>query len=116
MTIKELKKTEGYSFQCNVAKRILKEIADTDYFDAWDCAYVSISDEIGVEYNLCIDNTTNENINCSAIYKTNYYAEGDYIETDTSTYNHYEINFDNPKWKAELENAMCKALIEFFEL
>ncbi len=117
MTIKELRNNEKYYFQCDITKRrALKEIADTDYFDEWGYAFVSVGDELGVEYNLCIDNTTNENINCSAIYKTDYNEESGYIETDECTFIHYEIDFNNPKWKKKLENAMCKALIEFFEL
>lgn len=117
MTIKELKKNKDYYFQCDLKKRrVLKEIADTDCFDEWGYAFVSLGQEIGVEYNLCIDNTTNENINCSAIYKVDYDEKNDWIETDYSTYIHYEIDFKNPKWKRELENAMCQALIDFFEL
>lgn len=117
MTVEELKNNKEYSWQCNIAKRkILRKIANTNYFDEWDCAYVSFGEEMGVEYNLCIDNTTDENINCSAIYKTNYNIKNDCIETDTNTFVHYEINFSNPEWKKELENAMCEALIEFFEL
>ena len=117
MTIKELKNNEEYYFDCRINKeKALKEIADTDYFDEWGCVYVSLGDDIGAEYNLCIDNTTNENINCSAIYKTDYNDKADCIETDYSTFIHYEIDFDNPEWKEELENAMCKALIEFFKL
>ena len=117
MTIKELKSNEEYYFQCDIEKEeALKEIADTDYFDEWGCVYVSLGETMAVEYNLCIDNTTNENINASAIYKIDYDEENDYIETDVSTFIHYEIDFNNPKWKNELEDAMCEALIEFFEL
>lgn len=117
MTVKELKRALGYNFHCNMNKRAtLKEIADTDCFDEWGCAYVSLGETMGVEYNLCIDNTTGESINESAIYKVDYDEESGYIETDTSTFIHYEINFDNSKWKKNLENMMCKALIKFFEL
>lgn len=117
MTIKELKNKKEYHFECNINKRkTLKDIADTDVFDEWGCAYISVGNELGVEYNLCIDNSTNENINESAIYRVDYDEESGYIETDTSTFTHYEIDFDNPKWKKELEDAMCKALIEFFEI
>ena len=113
MTIKELRSNEQYHFQCDIKKsRVLKEIADTDCFDEWGCAFISVGDELGVEYNLCVD----DGENCSAIYKLDYDEENDYIETDASTFTHYEIDFDNPKWKKGLENAMCKALIEFFEL
>lgn len=117
MTIKELKNNKEYYFECDIKKRkVLKDIADTDYYDEWGCAFVSVGDELGVEYNLCIDNTTNENINESAIYRVDYDEENDCIETDYTTFIHYEIDFDNPKWKKELENAMCEVLIKFFEL
>ena len=61
MTIKELKSNKDYCFYCDITKRrVLKEVADTDFFDEWGCAFVSIGKEKGVEYNLCIDKTTNE--------------------------------------------------------
>lgn len=113
MTIEELKNNEAYYFECNIKKRkVLKEIADTDCFDEWGCAFISVGDELGVEYNLCVD----DGENCSAIYKTDYDEESGYIETDASTFIHYEIDFNNCKWKKELEDAMCEALIKFFEL
>ena len=87
ITIKELKKNKDYCFYCDITKRrILKEIADTDCFDEWGCAFISIGNDIGVEYNLYVDNTTNENINSSAIYKVDYNKEDDVIETDYSTF------------------------------
>lgn len=113
MTIKELKKHKDYRFYCDISRRrILEEIADTNYFDEWGCAFVSLGEEIGVEYNLCVDNGKN----CSAIYKVSYNEKDDYIETDYNKFIHYKIDFDNPKWRKELKNAMCEALIKFFEL
>ena len=113
MTIKELKANKEYHFECDITKRrVLKEIADTNCFDEWGCAYVSLGEKIGVEYNLCVD----DGENCSAIYKLDYDEESGYIETDASTFVHYEINFDNSKWKKNLEDVMCEALITFFEL
>lgn len=113
MTIKELKSKKEYCFYCNMKKRkIVKEISNTDYFDEWGCAFVSVGDELGVEYNLCID----DGENCSAIYKVDYNENNDCIETDYNKFIHYEINFDNSKWKKNLEDMMCKVLIKFFEL
>ena len=78
MTIKELKCNKEYYFQCDIKKsRVLKGIADTDFFDEWGCAFISLGNEMGVEYNLCIDNTTDENINSSAIYKVDYDKDED---------------------------------------
>lgn len=120
MTIEELKNRNDYRFYCNLTKsRVLNEIADMDSFDEWGCAFITIKDtildeEIGVEYNLCIDKTTNKYEDNSAIYKVDYNEADGCIETDYNEFIHYEIDFDNPKWKQNLENAMCKALIEFF--
>ena len=116
MTIKELKGNKEYQFYCEITKsKVLKEIADTDYFDEWGCT-VSLGETMVVEYNLCIDNTTDNNVDSSAIYKVTYNAQSDEYETDCSGFISYEIDFDNPKWKRKLENAMCKALIMFCKL
>ena len=117
MTIKELQNHKDYYFRCDIKRnKVLKEIDDMDCFDEWGCAFASIGDEVSVEYNLCIDNTTDESIDESAIYKVDYDADSDTIETDYDKYIHYEIDFNNRNWKKELENAMCEAMIEFFEL
>lgn len=113
MTVKELKGNKEYYFECNINKhKVIKELADTDCFDEWGCAFISLGEKLGVEYNLCID----DGEEYSAIYKVDYDEENDYIETDCCTFISYDIDFYNPKWKKELEDAMCKALIEFFEL
>ena len=117
MTIKELKSNKKYHYECNIDKKeILYEISNSDYFDEWGDVYISLGKEIGAEYNLCVDNTTNENLNCSAIYKVDYNKKNECFETDYNSYIHYEIDFNNPKWKVKLENAMCKALIKMFKL
>ena len=117
MTIKELKNRNDYYFNCDLTKkRVLNEVADTNSFDEWSCTFISLEnsarlgEKIGVEYNLCVDNGKN----LSAIYKVDYNEETNCIETDYSKFVHYEIDFDNPRWKEKLENAMCKTLIEFF--
>lgn len=113
MIIKELKRNKEYCFECNITKRrVLNKIADTTYFDEWGCAFISLGQKIGVEYNLCVDNGENS----SGIYKVDYNEKDGCIVTNYDEFFHYEIDFDNRKWKEKLENAMCKALIEFFEL
>ncbi len=112
MTIKELKERKNYEFECSISKRNVL----ADYYDEWGCAFVSAGEDKIAEYNFCIDNTTNENINCSAIYKVDYNDKTGYIETDSSTFIHYEIDFDKVDWKEKLEDAMCEALIKFFNL
>ena len=111
MTVKELKNQDGYEFECNISNEY-KNIQT----DEWGCAFVWLGENIGAEYNFCVDDSTDEIINCSAIYKTEINKNTDYLETDTSTFIRYEIDFDNENWLEEFENAMCKALIEFYEL
>lgn len=40
--------------------------------------------------------------------------DGDIAETDYSTFVHYEVDFGKENWKEELEDAMCRALIDFY--
>ncbi len=85
MNIKELKANMDYDFECNMDKRrMLKEIANTDYVDEWGSAFVWLGNDLVVEYNFCIDDE-----NCSAIYKSTINNDG-YLETDYSTSIHYD--------------------------
>lgn len=111
MTIEELKRNGNYEFECNIPDGIMEEIKDINFYDEWASAFVFYGDHVGVEYNFCIDHDTNS----SAIYKT-VVNEDNILSTDYSTSTHYEINFENKNWREDLENAMCSALLEFFEI
>lgn len=106
MNVKELKEREDYEFECNIGESYKDKETDE-----WGCASVWIGD-MGVEYNFCIDGGENY----CAIYKMEFDHKTGYAETDYDVYEHYEIDFDDEHWMENLENAMCKALIEFFEL
>lgn len=110
ITVEELKLKNGYEFECNMSN----EYKDYKNHDEWGCAFIWFGEnsEIGVEYNFCFD----DGESCCAIYKMGLNEKTDYMETDYDTYVHYDIDFDNDNWKEELENAMCKALIEFHNL
>ena len=107
-TVDGLKAREDYEFECSM-NEVYKECED---HDEWGCAFIFLNNEIGVEYNYCID----DGENCSGIYKTEINEKTGYIETDYEDSIHYEIDFDDKHWMENLENAMCEALIEFFEL
>ena len=114
MTVQELKNRDGYEFECNISKEeSVTSINNSNYHDEWGCAFIWLGEKIGVEYNLCVDNTTDETIDCSAIYKMEL---NEFMETDYNEFVSYEINFDNAEWEQNLENAMCMALIELFDL
>lgn len=91
-----------YEFECNIEK------LDTDvkFFDEWGAAYVWLNEDVGVEYNLCIDNGEN----FSAIYKME--THNGLLETDGSSFIHYEIDFSDEAWEEKLKIAMCDALKE----
>lgn len=120
MTIKRLKNTKEYSFECEMNAEeynpLCKGYQDEydNVCDEWGCAIMWFGN-IGVEYNFCIDNSTLKNLNLSAIYKTDVDDQG-YMRTDPDKYIHYEINFDDADWKEKLEDAMCAALIKFHGL
>ena len=107
-TVKKLKQNKEYEFECNISE----EYKTYENHDEWGCAFVWLGENIGVEYNFCFDNGES----CCAIYKMELNHETDYMETDYDKYNHYDVNFNNPNWKEELENAMCEAMIKFHNL
>lgn len=57
-----------FIYICNVRKdKILKAIQNHECYDSWGEVQYG-NDERAVEYNICIDNTTEETIYCSAFY------------------------------------------------
>lgn len=122
ITVKELKASAGYEFECNIDKETKKEVKsvlnnpDDEYeevFDEWGAALVWYGENIGAEYNLCVQNNGE---NSSAIYRMEFNKEEDSMETDYDDYVHYEIDFSDRNWKRKLENAMCEALLKFYGL
>ena len=86
-------------------------IEDGGSEDSWgDISCVSEKDNIGIEYNFCIDNSTGENINESAFYVMYYEPETGYWDTDPSDFVHYEIDFDDPKYKEKTKEFATKLL------
>lgn len=108
ITVKELKASAGYEHECNIDS----DEEDVEN-DLWCAALTWFGENIGVEYNLCIQD---DGTNCSAIYRMELNKEEDSMETDYDDYVHYEIDFSDRNWKRKLENAMCEALLKFYGL
>ena len=51
MIVEELKKEIGYDFECNISKKY----KNYTNHDEWGCACVWLGENIGAEYNFCID-------------------------------------------------------------
>lgn len=110
LLVEDLKKMPDYQFELNMSDEY--KDADDCSTDEWGCATVWLGEDQGAEYNFCLD--CGENF--SAIYKMEPdEASGD-IGTDHDTFIHYEVDFSHENWREKLENAMCDALIIFFEL
>ena len=81
---------------------------DRDSTEIWAAAFLWLDDDHGVEYNLSYDSGEC----CSAIYKTEINDSG-YLETDYSTFEHYEIDFNDPEWKEKFVTKMKEVALKF---
>lgn len=92
-------------------KAIRKLRNTTESFDEWGIAELWRGNK-GVEYNYCID----DGENCSAIYKTEINEKTGYRETDYNSFIHYEVNFNDMNWKADLLNELHIAFEELHKI
>lgn len=100
-------------FECNMSA---EELKFNPCYDWWGSAFLWRGDSQGVEYNYCVEC---DGYNASAIYKVVVVPDVEepdkcYLATDYDEFIHYEIDFNNPDWEAELKQAMYKALVGFF--
>lgn len=94
----------NYEFECNISN----EYSNNQNCDVWGAAFLwGDDDNLGVEYNFCIDSGTNS----SAIYKMQ--MKDEYMETDYSTFIHYEIDFSKEDWQVILAQSMIQAYKKF---
>ena len=82
-------------------------ITSNECIDEWGFICYG-NDTMAVDYNLCLDYTTDEIENCSAFYRI-VNGEHGWSHDDCSRFYHYEIDFTNPNWRIELEAAARKA-------
>lgn len=111
MDIEKLKAHPLYHFEIAASEEVINQAVNFshgDFIDDWDIAYLSVG-EYGCEYNLYLDFEQHVE-NASAIYMTNVDCDG-YWVTDSDVYEQYCIDFTNPNWAKDLENAMCKFFI-----
>lgn len=81
--------------------------------DIWGAAIAWYGTEVGAEYNFCKEYTEDEVVNSSAIYSMRFEGDPDdpnsRITTDYDDYEHYEVDFRDPKW----EKKLCDTMIDF---
>lgn len=103
-SIDNLKSSKQYHYECSISNEFRKYVC----CDAWGCVSLTLGN-IGVEYNFCVD----DGENYSGIYKMEYNSDIGVFETDPTVFVPYAIDFDNPEWEKDLENALCEALTDF---
>lgn len=95
-----------------VSVESLSSEMESNNTDEWGCAIGWINNEMGCEYNYCIDNGEN----CSAIYAMHWNGEPDAdestVSTDGSDFEHYEVDFKDENWEKKLKKAMIKFMLK----
>ena len=102
--VEKLKSDKQYNYECNISDIF----RDFKCCDVWGCASLTLG-SIGVEYNLCVE----DGDDYSGIYKMVRDEDADIFETDPTVFVPYTIDLNNPEWKADLEDSLCVALIDF---
>lgn len=104
----------GIEYEDNLSEAyVLNRIADGGSIDEWgDIQAVCESAGLGVEYNICIDNTLGDTTNESAFYVMHYNSGSDYWDTDTSDFIHYEIDYSDPDWRKKIKEFAINFLTQ----
>ena len=93
-------------------KRTINDLITTwSEFDEWDYIHCEVPGcNIALTYNLYLDFTDGDLENSSAFYVMYYDPHTRDYEVDYSDFYHYEIDFDDPNWRANVE-AFAKNLL-----
>lgn len=92
-------------YKFNVDENAIREaLKNHDSYDSWGEVEYS-NDKRGVDYNICIDNSTEETGFCCAFYKIYADKDGVWHHDDCCEYYCYDIDFDDKDWKKKLEEV-----------
>jgi hypothetical protein len=107
--------TNNMQYDYNVDVRAIKRaIKNHDCYDSWGEVMYG-NDEQVVDYNICIDNSTEETEWCSAFYRMCVDDDGYFCHDDCCTYYEYNIDFNDKNWKKKLKEAAIQAYHELWE-
>ena len=98
-----------FTYRCDVNKKeILEAIKNHEDYDTWgDVEYGN--DEQAVDYNICIDNSTEETGYMSAFYRLSKNKDGYWQHDSCQEWYHYVIDFSDNNWEEKLKDAAIKA-------
>lgn len=105
----------NFKYRCDVnKKKILKAIKNHESYDTWGAVEYG-NDKQAVDYNICIDNSTEETEYCSAFYRLSKNEDGCWQHDGCQEWYPYEINFSDDKWEEKLKEAAIKAYKALWE-
>lgn len=98
-----------FTYRCDVNKdEIIETIINHEDYDSWgDVEYGN--DKQAVDYNICIDNSTEETEYCSAFYRLSINENGYWQHDGCQEWYEYEIDFSDENWEVKLREAAIKA-------
>lgn len=98
-----------FTYRCDVNKKeILEAIKNHEDYDTWgDVEYGN--DEQAVDYNICIDNSTEETGYMSAFYRLSKNKDGYWNHDNCQRWYSYVIDFSDNNWEEKLKDAAIKA-------
>lgn len=104
-----------FGYKCHVNKnRIQKAIKNHDCYDSWGEAEYG-NNRQSVEYNICIDNTTEKTEYLSAFYRIFKGENGSWQHDSCQEWYSYEIDFSDDNWEEKLKEAAMKAYKALWE-
>lgn len=96
-------------YYCEVNKdKIIEAIINHEDYDTWGEVEYG-DDERGVDYNICIDNSTEKTEYCSAFYRIYKNEEGLWQHDGCQEWYAHEIDFNDEDWETKLREAAEKA-------
>lgn len=98
-----------FRYICEVNKdKIIAAIKNHADYDSWGEAEYG-NEEKAVDYNICIDNSTEETEYCSAFYRLSKNKDGYWEHDGCQEWYEYEIDFSDGNWEEKLRGAAIKA-------
>lgn len=102
-------------YKCYVNKKeILRAIKTHSCYDTWGNVEYG-NDEQAVDYNICIDNSSEETEYCSAFYRLSKNKDGYWQHDGCQEWYKYEIDFSDDNWKEKLKEAAIDAYKTLWE-
>lgn len=107
-----------YTFENNISRKIIREIREAlenkENWESWSLAFYG-NDYLNVDYNLSVDNSTENTVVSGAFYRLALGNNGYVFHDDNSVFYPYVVDFTDTQWKEKFEEAAKQAFKELFD-